>query len=209
MPKAPAIRDRIIDFVRVPANQLVPNSKNYRLHNDAQRTILRQLLDDIGFAGAELVRRLPDGRYGLIDGHLRAEEMGTTPLPVLVTDLSAEEADVLLATYDPLGRLAGVDQDAAQALIESLGVGGHDAAADLLTAIVNTDQTAALLEALADGMLGADDESKRRGNDLNEPAGGSVESSYGVLVECSDESEQQRVYELVKEQGFSCRVLTL
>jgi len=39
---APRIRDRIIDFRRVPASQLVPNSKNWRLHNYAQRRGLPQ-----------------------------------------------------------------------------------------------------------------------------------------------------------------------
>ncbi len=115
-PDMPAIRDRVVDFRRVPASELVPNPKNWRLHNDAQRRYLHDTLDRVGFAGAELVRRLPDGRLMLIDGHLRAEELGDTPLPVLVTDLTAEEADALLATFDPLARLAGTDQDAAAAM---------------------------------------------------------------------------------------------
>jgi hypothetical protein len=114
-------------------------------------------MSSIGFAGAELVRQLPDGRLMLIDGHMRQEELGDAPVPVLVTDLSEQEADALLATFDPLGRLAGTDQDAAAALIERLGEAGYDAAADLLKAVADNDQTAALLESLADGMLAHDD----------------------------------------------------
>lgn len=156
------IRDRVVDFRRVPASQLVPNPRNWRIHNDAQRRLFRDMLARIGFAGAELVRVLSDGRLMLIDGHMRQEELGDTPLPVLVTDLSETEADALLATFDPLGRLAGTDQDAANALIESLGTAGYDAAADLLAAVAANDQTAALLESLADGMLS-------NGNDPNAP----------------------------------------
>lgn len=161
MPRQPKptvnIKDRVVDFRRVPASALLPNPKNWRVHNDAQRRIFREMLDRIGFAGAELTRELPDGRLMLIDGHMRQEELGDTPLPVLVTDLSEQEADALLATFDPLGRLAGTDTDAAASLIESLGMAGYDAAADLLRAVADNDQTAALLESLADGMLGGGD----------------------------------------------------
>ena len=152
-----SIRDRVTDFRRVPASQLVPNPRNWRLHNDAQRRLFRDMLDTIGFAGAELVRALPDGRLMLIDGHMRQEELGDTPLPVLVTDLTEQEADALLATFDPLGRLAGTDEDAVATLIERVSANGYDAAADLLAAVAANDQTAALLESLADGMLDDDD----------------------------------------------------
>lgn len=153
-----SIRDRVVAFQRVPASELLPNPKNWRMHNDAQRRVFREMLDRVGFAGAELVRTLSDGRLMLIDGHMRQEEMGDTPIPVLVTDLSEHEADALLATFDPLGRLAGTDQDAAAALIESLGMAGYDAAAELLRVVADNDQTAALLESLADGMIGDGDE---------------------------------------------------
>src|SRR5258706_10201033 len=149
-----AIRDRIIELRRVPASDLMPNPANFRLHNEIQRQHLQATLQSIGFAGAELARVLPDGRLMLIDGHLRAEEMADAPIPVLVTDLDEAEADALLATFDPIGRLAGTDQNAARALLERVSASGHHAAADLLRAVSQHDQTAALLESLADGMLG-------------------------------------------------------
>jgi hypothetical protein len=70
----PPFRDRIKDFRRVDASALVPNPKNWRIHTDAQRAAYRSLVAELGFAGAELVRELPDGRLMLIDGHMRAEE---------------------------------------------------------------------------------------------------------------------------------------
>ena len=96
------IRDRVVEFVRVPASTLRPSPLNWRTHPTEQRNALKGILAEVGFAGAELTRRLPDGSLELIDGHLRAEEMGDNPIPVLVTDLTAEEARLLLATYDPI-----------------------------------------------------------------------------------------------------------
>ena len=70
---APVIRDRIKELRRVRAKDLVPNPKNWRVHPKAQAEALRGLLSEVGCADALLVREVPDGRFMLIDGHLRAE----------------------------------------------------------------------------------------------------------------------------------------
>lgn len=112
------IRDRIVEFTRVPAGELHANPRNWRKHPKEQRQALRTLLSQIGFAGAALVRQTDDGSYMLIDGHLRQEEVDhDMPVPVLVTDLSAEEADTVLWTFDPLGALAETDKDALYGLL--------------------------------------------------------------------------------------------
>lgn len=71
---------------------------------------MRGLLAEVGFAGAVLARELPDGSLQLIDGHLRAETVVGSDIPVLVLDVTEEEADKILATYDPIGAMAGRDQ---------------------------------------------------------------------------------------------------
>ena len=96
------VRDRIKDFRRVPARDLVVNPKNWRKHPAAQAEALRGLLDQIGYADALIARELPDGRLMLIDGHLRAETTPEQPVPVLVLDVNEAEADMILATLDPL-----------------------------------------------------------------------------------------------------------
>ncbi len=103
------IRDRIIELRRVKGSELVPNPRNFRKHPERQRSGLRTLVAKIGFAGAELVRILPDGGLMLIDGHLRADEFKNSVLPVLVTDLDEDEANALLATFDSLGGMAEID----------------------------------------------------------------------------------------------------
>lgn len=111
------IRDRVKDFRRVPASQLRPHPKNWRRHPKAQQDAMRGVLAEIGFADALLVRETPEGLQ-LIDGHLRADITGDTPVPMLVLDLNEAEADKLLVTLDPLAMMAEADQERLAALLQ-------------------------------------------------------------------------------------------
>lgn len=126
------IRDRVVELVRVPASDLRPNPRNWRTHPAAQADALRGVLAEVGFAGAELARRLDDGTLMLIDGHLRAEVSGTNPIPVLVLDVNEAEADKLLATFDPLGAMAQADVVTLNELLHDVETGSQ-ALADMLT----------------------------------------------------------------------------
>ena len=114
------IRDRIKELRRVPASSLRPNPKNWRTHPKEQADALRGTLAEIGFAEALVARELEDGTLELIDGHLRAETVGDTAVPVLVLDVDEAEADKLLATLDPLAALAGVDTQRLEDLLATV-----------------------------------------------------------------------------------------
>src|ERR1700694_3064984 len=114
------ILNRVAEYRKVRACDLVQHPANWSTHPDTQVRALRDLLKEIGFAGAIIVRRLEDGRFQIIDGHLRVDEMGKREVGVLVTDLSAEEAEKLLLTYDPVGALATSDQARLEALLASV-----------------------------------------------------------------------------------------
>jgi len=114
------IRDRIKELRRVPASSLRPNPKNWRTHPKEQADALRGTLAEIGFAEALVARELEDGTLELIDGHLRAETVGDTAVPVLVLDVDEAEADKLLATLDPLAAMATVDADALASLVATV-----------------------------------------------------------------------------------------
>jgi DNA modification methylase len=110
------IRDRVEGLIRVPASELHPHPANWRRHPDHQRAALRGVLRQIGYADALLARR--DGeRLVLIDGHLRQSLDPRQVLPVLVLDVDEAEADLLLATLDPLAALASPDPAALAALL--------------------------------------------------------------------------------------------
>src|SRR5207249_10121605 len=96
---------------------LVANPANWRRHPERQRAALQALLRDIGYADALLARREGDALV-LVDGHLRRSLDPDQVVPVLVLDVSEEEADTLLATVDPLAALATPDPDMLGSLLE-------------------------------------------------------------------------------------------
>jgi len=103
------IRNRIIELRHVPASSLRPNPRNWRTHSALQVDALKEILSDVGYAGAALARELPDGTLELIDGHARAEVTGEGTMPILVLDVTEEEANKILLTFDPVGAMAGAD----------------------------------------------------------------------------------------------------
>jgi hypothetical protein len=113
-------RDRIKELRRVRAGDLIPHPKNWRTHPPAQRDALRGILAEIGYADALLAREIPEGLQ-TIDGHMRAEETPDQEVPVLVLDLTEEEAEKLLATLDPIAAMAEANQPALDALLADLG----------------------------------------------------------------------------------------
>jgi ParB-like chromosome segregation protein Spo0J len=114
------IRDRIRELRRVRASDLLANPKNWRVHTKAQTAALRGLFAEVGYADALLARELADGRLQLIDGHLRAETTPSAMVPVLILDVSEEEADKILLTLDPLTSMAESDSERLQALLNNV-----------------------------------------------------------------------------------------
>ncbi len=185
------IRDRIKELRRVPAHELRPNPRNWRKHPDLQRDALRGVLAEVGYADALLARELADGSLQLVDGHLRAETTPDAVVPVLVLDVSEEEADKILLTLDPLAALATVDEERL---------------ADLLsTTKFVSPQLEQLLDDLARDAAGADTAFEAAGErpEVNIP------ESYQVVVECGSEEDQQAVFSRMRGEGYRCRVLTL
>lgn|GEM_PF-5748776 len=104
----------------VDASLLEAHPGNFRVHTPEQRSAMDAVLGEVGFAGAVLVRELEGGRYQILDGHLRVEEMAGQQVPVLVTDLDETEAKKVLATFDAVGSMAEVDDAGLKALIEGI-----------------------------------------------------------------------------------------
>src|SRR5438094_8100121 len=111
-----AVRDRVVELLRVRAADLAPNPANWRRHPDHQRSALRGVLRQIGYADALLARRDGD-QLVLVDGHLRQSLDPEQVVPVLVLDVDEAEADLLLTTLDPLAALAIPEPEALAALL--------------------------------------------------------------------------------------------
>ncbi|NLE38179.1 MAG: ParB N-terminal domain-containing protein [Pirellulaceae bacterium] len=182
------IRDRVKELRRVRADLLRPHPKNWRTHPDRQRDALRGVLAEIGYADALLVRELPDGALELIDGHLRAETTPEAEVPVLVLDLTDDEAAKLLAVLDPLAALAGTDRSALAGLLETVET-QNEAVGNLL-----------------DELLG-----EHRRADLPEPPAAEINlpEAFQIVVECRDEADQRALFERLRDEGYECKLLSL
>lgn len=124
------IRDRIKEFRRVKASEILPNPRNWRTHPKAQKEALQGLLAEIGFAGAVLARETPHGLM-LIDGHLRTETAVDAEIPVLILDVDEKEANKILATFDPVSAMAGSDAAALDALLRDVETSNESVASML------------------------------------------------------------------------------
>lgn len=113
------IPDRIVGLRRVRASDLIPHPLNWRKHTNAQASALRSMFAEVGFVDA-LIAREVDGGLELLDGHLRAETAPTAEVPVLIVDLSDEEAAKVLATLDPISAMASADADKLDELLDGI-----------------------------------------------------------------------------------------
>jgi len=113
-------RDRIKELRRVKASELLDNPKNWRTHPQTQSRALKSILTEIGYAQALVARELDDGQLVLIDGHLRKDMNPNQDIPVIIVDLDENEADIMLATLDPIGEMATTDNEMMRKLIENI-----------------------------------------------------------------------------------------
>ena len=141
-------RDRIKELKRVKASELVRNVKNPRLHPEVQFRALEGVLKEVGWSTALVCQELPDGQYGIIDGHLRQDIGGDEEVPILVLDVTDEEADKLLVSFDPLSAMARTDEEKMITLLESIKPQDDDFA-DLLKQLASDSEP---LEELQDDL---------------------------------------------------------
>tara|TARA_R100001530_G_scaffold104276_3_gene72614 strand:+ start:7133 stop:7774 length:642 start_codon:yes stop_codon:yes gene_type:complete len=128
-----AFKNRIKEYKLVNANDLIPNPKNWRTHPINQRTALAGILNEVGYADAVIARETPDGLM-LIDGHLRAEASRNEEVPVLILDVTEREADLILATLDPLANMAGRDEMKIEELLDGL-IAEDDSVSEFLSSL--------------------------------------------------------------------------
>ena len=74
----------------------------------------------------------------LIDGHLRTEMDDATEWPVLILDVDENEADVLLASVDPIGALAKENSDKLNELLRGLFI-ENETLAEMLSTVDEPD----------------------------------------------------------------------
>jgi len=145
-------QNRIVGTGTEAPDQLLANPRNWRIHPQAQQEGLEAVLDRVGWVQNVVVNR---STGFMVDGHLRvtlAMRREEPEVPVVYVDLSPEEEDLILATFDPISSLAGTDRDHIAALLR--GIDSHgDTALDALLEKIAED--AGLVDGLKDGEGGS------------------------------------------------------
>jgi ParB-like chromosome segregation protein Spo0J len=191
------MKDRIRELRRVKASELQAHPQNWRLHPPRQHEALRAILAEVGFAAALLVRELDDGSLQIIDGHLRAELTPDELVPVLVLDVSADEAARLLATHDAISTLALPDAAQLDRLREQCNF-----ASPVLDELLQR-----FGDRLETPNQQRDEHSAAPAPARNAPL--QLGASYQVVASCESEEQQRALYERLTAEGFKCRVLVL
>lgn len=125
--KAKAIewRERLIKIERMPASALLDHPLNPKIHPDAQKEPLAGLLSEVGkvdILKAYLSER-NEGALTLWDGHCRRELRPDEMWNVGIYDLTDAEADLLLATFDPIGWQAEQSKQRLESLMDTIKAG--------------------------------------------------------------------------------------
>lgn len=170
---------------------MLAHPSNWRLHPKNQQDALSGVLNEIGWIQSVIVNQ----RTGfVIDGHLRvalAISHREPEIPVVYVDLSDEEEALALASIDPISAMAATDKELLDSLLRD--VSSADAG------------VMAMLSDLAEkNGLGSGPEP---GDDNLDPGDDRYKEQYGVIIVATSESEQQRIYEELTEQGYTCRVV--
>jgi ParB-like chromosome segregation protein Spo0J len=117
---AAAFRSRIVGDSEESPDQLLANPLNWRVHPKEQVDALEGLLKQVGWVQRVIVNK----RTGyVVDGHARvalALRRGEPTLPVVYVDLSEDEERLVLAAIDPIGGMAGTDDELLAQVLEGL-----------------------------------------------------------------------------------------
>jgi hypothetical protein len=137
-------QNRIVGYGEEAPDQLLANPLNWRTHPKKQQDALSGVLNEVGLVQNVIVNRTTGH---MIDGHARvllAMREEQPSVPITYVDLTEAEEAKVLAVLDPIGGLAGMD----------------DERLDELLANVHTDDPA--LQDLLDSLRGVDREDTER-----------------------------------------------
>lgn len=113
--------NRIVEYGTKPADQFTANPLNPRIHPQFQREVMQAALKTVGWIAPVIENK----RTGyLVDGHERVMQalLNNESVPYVLVDLSPEEENQALATFDPITSLAQYDSVNMTALLSDLHV---------------------------------------------------------------------------------------
>ena len=173
------------------ATDLVPYENNSRTHSQQQVDQIKRSMSEFGFTNPILL----DENNGIIAGHGRlqaAQELGTKLVPTItLKGLTKAQRKAYVIADNQLALNAGWDFDALRIEIEDLDSLDFD-----LNFLGFNDQE---LANIIDGLEEITPELKEE----------SYSQIFNLVVSCSDETEQEKIYNELTAKGYKCQVQSL
>jgi len=178
------------EIVHKPIADLIPYANNARTHSDEQIAQIAASIKEFGFTNPILL----DGTNGIIAGHGRlmaARKLSLDTVPCIeLSHLSDKQKKAYILADNRLAMNSGWDTQLLTLELKSLDDEGFD------------------LE-----MLGFDVNELAKLFDENEEEKDLKEISYSevfnIIVECANESEQEKIFNRLNTEGYKCRVQSL
>ena len=195
------IRDRINRFDRVRCADLLANPLNWRSHSDGQKAAMSGILAEVGMVDALLVREIGDGTYEIVDGHMRAGMMPDQMVPVLVLDVTPEEATKILLTFDPISAMATANAVTLDALLREVEF--SDAALQALVAELADSASLYIDEATAAEII-EDEVPEPPVDPITNPGDLWILGTHRVL--CGDSTKAEDIERLMGGEKVRCLI---
>lgn len=181
---------RLIQIEYKKADSLIPYANNSRTHSDAQVAQVAASIREFGFTNPILI----DERNGIIAGHGRlmaANKLGLDEVPtIMLNGLSDAQRKAYVIADNKLALNSSWDMDLLKLELESLSELNLD------LSLLGFDEIE-LADMFDDS--NADVELKEE----------SYSELFNVIIECSDESDQEKVFNRLDGEGYKCRVQSL
>jgi ParB-like chromosome segregation protein Spo0J len=179
------------EFKIIPTNDLIPYARNSRTHSEDQVTKIASSIKEFGFLNPIII----DGENGIVAGHGRvmaAKKLGLTELPCIeASHLTEAQKRAYVIADNRLALDAGWDNDLLKIELQDLDADGFD----LLLTGFDLSEINVLFDI---------DNAEN-----NLPNQQELNATFEVAVECSNETEQETVFNLLIKEGYKCRILTM
>lgn len=177
-------------YKTLAVDSLIPYARNSRTHSDDQVTKIAASIKEFGFLNPVIV----DGDNGIVAGHGRvmaAKKLGMDEVPVIeASHLTEAQRRAYVIADNRLALDSAWDVDLLKIELSDLDAHGFDLA---LTGFDDIELAKIFDDPLADSELKASE----------------YIEVFNVIVECSDESDQEKIFNRLDSEGYKCRVQSL
>lgn len=196
----------MLEHATIATDLLVSHQRNYRKHPPEQLAKLEASLRRFNQVRSIVVQ--PAGKkYVVVAGHGVVDAARRVGLAELAADIIPASWDARqVEGYLAADNMGGADDD-LESLLTLLRE--QEAEGFTLESLGFTSEELDGLLAELEGETDEDGQPRTRSTNLEPPQALSIEPVFSVLVECSNETDQQRAYEYLTQGGFPCRILTL